>query len=129
MKKRLYYFSPFILIPCLAFLFDFLDNINIIPMSTSIFLIVLAVICIVLGILSPTNKIFDYTLTIIIPLTLFCTMFILGFLDRGDSIYPEFSLVYAFEVAFQDWCLITYCIMALITCCASFRPFRIVAKQ
>ena len=128
MKKYLYYITPFILIPAIGLLCDYLDNINLIHMSSYIVGLVLAFISVVIGNLSPTNRSFDYIMTIIMPLSFFCLMFLGGFLDRDCSGKSDFSLTDAVDTAFQSWCLIFYCIMAVMTFFASFKPMR-VAKR
>ena len=127
-KKCLYYTSPFIFVPFIVLLCEHLDNVNLINMSPNLLIIVLALISFVIANLTPTHKNLDYIITVVMPLSFFCTMFIGGFLDRGCSGHPELSLVDAFEAAFQPWCLSAYCIMSLIALCASFKPIRIVKR-
>ena len=125
MKRCLYYITPFVLIPVVMLLSEYMDNMDLIPMSPYILFAELAVSCIVIGNLSPTNKNFDYIITLIMPLSLFCMMFIAGFLDRGCSGELAFSPTRACEVACQPLGLVAYCVMALITFLASFKPIRI----
>ena len=128
MKKYVYYMTPFIFVPTLMLLCDFLDNINMIHMSPYILVVVLTLCCIAVGIFSPADKNFDYIITMIMPVSFFGIMFIGGFLDRGCSGKPELSFIDAFDTAFQPWCIIVYCIMAVITFLASFKAIRVMKR-
>ena len=125
MKRRLYYITPFIIIPLLMLMCECLDNAGIIRMSPYILIVTLAFISFVFGNLSPTDKRFDYIMTVIIPLAFFCFMFIIGFLDK-DDMETRFHLDKAFKVSLQLFALYSYCLMALITFLASFKPIRIM---
>ena len=118
MKRYLYYITPFMFIEIVSLLCSHLDNI-------SLYFIMLLLICILIGSISPTNKNFDYVITLITPLTFLGILFLRGFLESDCSGIPTFSLDEAFETAFQPSALIAYCVMALTTFLASFKPIRI----
>ena len=124
MKRYLYYIIPFIFVPVLMLIFQYLDDSNIVNLSPYILIIVLTLISVFAGISSPTHKIFNYIITIITPLSFFGFMFIIGFLDKGD-LETRFHLDRALKAVSQPWCLIAYCVMALTTFLASFKPIRI----
>lgn len=128
LKRYLYYFSPFVLIPAVSLLCDYMDDIGLINMSIFIITVLLALISIAVGILSPTHRRFDYVMVAIMPLAFFGVMFISGFLDRGCSGQLGLSLNNALEIAFQPWCLMIYCVMAVSTLVASLKSIRISKK-
>ena len=128
MKKFLYYMIPFIIIPISVLVCEFLDNRSLIKMSPYILFGVLALCSAIIGNLTPTNKNFDYTMAIIMPLSMFCTMFVGGLWDRGCSGIPRFSFNHACNVAFQAGALLMYIFMFLITFLASFKAIRITRK-
>ena len=127
MKKKLYYVLPFVAVPLLLLICDMLDNMNILQMSSYIGTAVLLFFSVVMGFFSTTNKTFDYLLTAIMPLSFFCCMFFLGFLEENDVV-TRFSLYKAVEVAFQPIALQLYFLMAITTFLASFKRFRNVKK-
>ncbi len=124
MKQYVYYITPFMLVPLTMLLCEYLDNVPVINMTPYILIIVLALISVVMGNLSPTKKIFDYMMTIIMPLSFFCFLFIYGFLAK-DDLETRFNLHIALRTVSQDWTMIAYGVMALTTFLASFKPIRI----
>lgn len=124
MKKRMYYVVSFMLIPTLLLLCELLDNTRLLDMSSYVVVAILGLACIAMGIISPTNKKFDYVLAVIMPMSLFFTMMVVGFLNRGDLGTLGLSITDAFETALQPGCLIAYSVMAIMIFLASFRAIR-----
>ena len=120
MKNKLYYVIPFVAVPLLLLICDELDNIKLLQMNPYI-------ISSVLLLFSTTQKTFDYLLTVIVPLSLFCFMFVGGFLSLSD-VYNRFNLYKAVKTAFQPICLQLYFLMAITTFLASFKRFRNIKK-
>ncbi len=125
MKKTIYYVCPFIIIPCLCLLCEFLNKRDVLQMNPYIFFAELFIISVIIGNLSPTHRRFDYIMTIIMPLSLFISMFIGGFIDETD-LGGRFYMYRAFEVAFQPLALMLYFMMGLTTFFASYKSFRII---
>ena len=123
MKKKLYYVIPFIVVPILMLLCEILDNAELLNMNTYVLCGVLALSSAVFGFLSPSNKSMDYLLTLIMPLSLFCTMFVCGFLSKSD-LGSRFHIYRAVDVAVQPIALILYFAMAIIASVASLKYFR-----
>ena len=94
-------------------------------MNPYIFFAELFIISVIIGNLSPTHRRFDYIMTIIMPLSLFISMFIGGFIDETD-LGGRFYMYRAFEVAFQPLALMLYFMMGLTTFFASYKSFRII---
>ena len=125
MKKRLYYVMPFVVLAIITQLSSYMDRIDLINMNRYIWMAQLLIVSIVRGNITPTNKKFDYLMTFVVPLSYFCICFMLGFLDRGEFGTPAFSVNDGFETAFQSFFVIRYCVMAVVTFLASFKPIRI----
>ena len=123
MKRKLYYLMPFIVVPILMMLFEVLDNADLLKMNPYIFGGVLALSSAVFGFLSSSKKSVDYLLALIMPLSLFCFMFVVGFLDK-DDMGGRFHIYKAVDAAFQPIVLILYFAMAIITLLASLKYFR-----
>ena len=123
MKKFFYYASPLIMIPAVLLIVEHIDNLINIPLILYFIIISIFLSCI-MGILSPTHYKFDYILTVIMPLSLFCFMFIYGFLDKND-LGSSCHLDRAFKAALQPTCLIVYCCMAISAFLSSHNKVRI----
>ena len=123
MKKKLYYVIPFIVVPTLMLFCELLDNAELLKMNLYILGGVLALSSAVFGFLSPSNKSMDYLLTLIMPLSFFCTMFVCGFLSKSD-LGSRFHIYRAVDVAVQPIALILYFAMAIIASVASLKYFR-----
>ena len=123
MKKSLYYVIPFVAVPVLLILCDVLDNKKLLQMNPYIISAVLLLFSVAMGFFSTTNKTFDYLLTVIMPISLFCFMFVGGFLSLSD-VYNRFNLYKAVKTAFQPIALQLYFLMAITTFLASFKRFR-----
>ena len=129
MKKIFYYALPFILSPVILSLCECIDNnINTKLISPYFLIVIFILTSFIMGNLSQTYNKFDYIITIIMPLSLFCCMFISGFLDKSD-LGTRFHFSRAFKTAFQPWCLIIYCCVAISTFLSSYKKIRIkIAK-
>lgn len=124
MKKAIYYGCPLIIIPCFCLLCEFLNKKDVLEIYPYLFLVVLFIICAMIANFTPTQKSFDFIMTAILPLSMFCTMFIGGFLDETD-LGGRFYIDRAFEVAFQPIALLAYLIIAIVAFISSFKLFRI----
>ncbi len=123
MKIKLYYIIPFAVMPILMLLCEMMFKIDL-PISPYIVFVVLTVIFSAIeGFFSPTHRFFDCLLAVIIPLSLFCFMFIGGFLDKTDM-GTRFRLSKAIDVAFQLPLILMYIITAITTFLCSFKPLR-----
>lgn len=124
MRKIFYYISPFAVIPAAMFLGDFIVHATKISVFFPYFLIMPTLLSFMIGLLSSTRHKFDYIMAVLMPLSLFCFMFIVGFLDESDLV-ERFQPDRAFEVALQPWCLVVYCCMAIavfLSSCPKLRP-------
>lgn len=128
MKKKLYYAIPFVAVPLLLLLCEVLDNMNLLQMSPYILGAVLLLFSVAMGFFSTTHRTFDYLLTAIMPFTLFCCMFVVGFLDKSD-LESRFHLYKAVNAAFQPIALQLYFLMAIATFLASFKRFRVIKNH
>lgn len=128
MKQKLYYSVPFVAVPILLLLCEALDNMKLLQMSPYILGAVLLLFSVAMGFLSTTYRTFDYLLTAITPLSLFCCMFLAGFLDKSD-LGSRFHLYRAVNVAFQPIALLLYFLMAIATFLASYKRFRDIKNQ
>ena len=128
MKKNLYYILPFIVIPILMLPLEVLNNIEVIKMSPYILGVVLMIISAVFGFLSTTDRLFDYLMIVIMPLSFFCFMFAIGFLGEDDLGY-RFYLYKALQASFQPIALQFYFLMAMTTFLTSFRYLRNLKKH
>lgn len=127
MKSKLYYVVPFVAVPIILLLCDELDNKKLFQMNSYTLSAVLLLFCVAMGFFSTTNKTFDYLLTIIMPMSMFCFMFVGGFLSLSD-LDTRFHLYKAVKVAFQPIVLHLYFLMAITTFLASFKRFRNIKK-
>ena len=123
MKKKLYYAIPFVAVPLLLLLCELFDNMNLLQMSPYILIAVLILFSLVMGFFSPTHRKFDYLLSGIMPLSLFCCLFVVGFLDKTD-LETRFHLYKAVNTAFQPVALHLYFLMAIATFLASYKCLR-----
>ena len=125
MKKALYYLSPFILVPFSAFIMEACDNMKIVKMSAVWFFGIYIILSAIIGNLTPTKMKFDYIMTALMPLSLFCTMFAAGLLHRED-LGSRFHFDKAFETALQPILLVLYLFMGLVVLGTSFYKIRLV---
>ena len=128
MRQKLYYVIPFMAIPLLLLLCEVIDGMNILRMFPYIPGVLLLLFSATIGFFSTTHRTFDYLLTAIMPLSLFCCMFVVGFLDKCD-LDCRFHLYKAVNAAFQPFALQLYFLMAIATFLVSFKPFRDIKKR
>ena len=128
MKKKLYYVTPFVAVPLLLLLCEVLDNMNLLPMSPYILSAILLLFSGAMAFFSTSSKTFDYLLTLIMPLSLFLCMFVVGFLGESD-LGTRFHLYKAVDAAFQPIALLLYFLMAIVAFLTSFKHFRDIKKR
>jgi hypothetical protein len=128
MKKKLYYVTPFVAVPLLLLLCEVLNNMNLLPMSPYILSAILLLFSGAMAFFSPSSKTFDYLLTLIMPLSLFLCMFVVGFLGESD-LGTRFHLYKAVDAAFQPIALLLYFLMAIVAFLTSFKHFRDIKKR
>lgn len=126
--NKLYYAIPFVVVPLLFLLCEVLSNIKLLQMSPYILGIALLLFAGAIGFFSPTHRTFDYLLTAITPISFFCWMVVVGFLDKSD-LGTRFHLYKAVSVAFQPIALQLYLFMAIVTFLTSFDRFRDIKKH
>lgn len=102
----------------------FMNKRDVLEIYPYFFLVILFIISSMIANFTPTQKNFDFIITAILPLSMFCTMFIDGFLDETD-LGGRFYIDRAFEVAFQPIALLEYLIIAVLAFISSFKLFRI----
>lgn len=123
MKKKLYYVLPFIVVPTLVLLCELLDNIELLKMNPYILGVFLVLSSAFFGFLSPSDRSVDYLITLVMPLSLFCFMFVGGFLSKSD-LETRFHLSNAVDISFQPIALFFYVAMAIIAFVASLKFFK-----
>ena len=128
MKKQLYYMLPFVVIPVLMLFCEMLDNTELLKMKPYIMGTFLLISSAFFGFFSPSYRNIDYLITLVMPLSMFCFMFIVGFFDESD-LGTRFHLSQAISVSFQPIALGLYVAMAIITFIASLKFFRNLKKH
>lgn len=128
MKRFFYYLTPFVLIPVVMIFYEYIDNTSKISMSPYICIITLIFISMIMGNLSHTQKRFDYVLSAVMPISLFCFAFIIGFLSKCD-LETRFHLDKAFKTAFQHEFIVAYCCMAIFSFLCSYERFGLRSKH
>ena len=126
--KRIYYMIPFVLVPVSMIVCDLLDDAQVIKMSPYIMGAVLLLLSLIWGNLTRTDKNVDLHITWIMPLSLFATMFVAGFLDQND-LGTRFSFWRGFEVATQEIAMLLYIGMMVIAFVASIKPLRLMRRK
>lgn len=127
MRKFIYYISPFIIIPSVLLIGEYIDNLIAIPMFPYFIIIPIFLSCI-MGILSPTHYKFDYIITVIMPLSLFCFMLVGGFFDKSD-LGTRFHLDRALVTALNPICLLEYFCMTISAFLLSCKKIRTKIKK
>ncbi len=123
MKKKLYYILPFIVVPALMLFCELLDNTELLKMNPYIMGAFLLLFSALFGFLSPSDRSVDYVIAIVMPLSLFCFMFVVGFLST-DDLGTRFYLYKAVDTSFQPIALFLYVAMTIIAFVASLKVFR-----
>ena len=128
MKKKLYYAMPFIAVPALMLLYELFDTLGLIQMSPYIIAVCLLLVSAAFGFFSSSENVFDYVMTVIMPLSMFCFMFIIGFLSKSDM-ETRFHLYKAVDASFQPFTLLLCLSMAIVTLLTSLKRFRNLKKR
>ena len=126
MKKTIYYIAPFAVFPLLVLLINSLDSME---MQSNIWkpltLILFFLFAALMGTLSPTEKKFDYLMTLLIPAAFLCTLFVSLYFDEGCDGLPQLSLHHALNMHYYRVWLPYVAIMTGITFVTSFKPIRV----
>ena len=126
MKKTIYYIAPFAVFPLLVLLINSLDSME---MQSNIWkpltLILFFLFAALMGTLSPTERKFDYLMSLLIPAAFLCTLFVLLYFDEGCDGLPQFSLHHALNMHYYRVWLPYVAIMTGITFVTSFKPIRV----
>ena len=126
MKKAIYYIAPFVVFPLLVLLINFLDSME---MQSNIWqaftLVLFFLFAALMGALSPTEKTFDYLMTLLIPAAFLCTLFVSLYFDEGCDGLPQLSLHHALNMHYYRVWFPYVAIMTGITFIASFKPIRV----
>ena len=129
MKKAIYYIAPFVVFPLLVLLINFLDSIE---MQSNIWqaltLILFFMFSALMGTLSPTEKKFDYLITLLTPTAFLCTLFVFLYFDEGCDGLPQLSLHHALNVHYYRVWLPYVVLMTGITFITSCKPIRVAKK-
>ena len=121
--KLFYYLLPFAVVPGAMILCELLDNAGIVQMSPILAGGLLLLLSALLGFCSFTEKEVDVAATVLMPLSLFVFMFLVGLLDGGD-LGTRFSIDRALSSSLSPLSLTLYVLMASVTLFASLRIFR-----
>ena len=130
MKKTIYYFSPFVIIPIIFLIATLLESVEILKPTAPFFLFTaLFIFSLAIGVLSPTKTTFDYVITAIIPCSVLLSLFVGLLFDEGCDGKPQLSLSHALNMEYYKvWLPIVLTIM-LITFITSFKPIRSIVKS
>lgn len=128
MNKKLYDCIPFVGLPLLMLLCEAVDNWTSLPVFPYILCGSLLLFSGVMGFFSPSRRTFDYWMTAIMPVSLFCCLFVAGFLEK-DDLETRFNLYKAVKAAFQPIALQLYLSMAAVTFLASFKGLRKIMSK
>ena len=125
MKKHRYYIISCLVLLLITDLSWLLDNLGIISLNFNIFSTVMVIASIVIGNLSPTNKLFDYALPVVSVIGYNCYRFICGFFAKTD-LETRFSIFEAISWVTGDTTRLLCAMIAVATFLASFKPIRIL---
>ena len=125
MKKHRYYIISCLVLLLITDLTCLLDNLGIISLNFNIFSTAMVIASIVIGNLSPTNKLFDYALPVVSVISYQCQRFICGFFAKTD-LETRFSIFEAISWVTVDTTLLLCAMIAVATFLASFKPIRIL---
>ena len=126
MKKTIYYIAPFVVFPLLVLLINCLDSMKMQPnIWKPLTLILFFLFAALMGTLSPTERKFDYLMSLLIPAAFLCTLFVLLYFDEGCDGLPQFSLHHALNMHYYRVWLPYVAIMTGITFITSFKPIRV----
>ena len=121
--KRRYYVFAFGAVALLLAALELMDNVARLPVFPWLLIGGLVLVSAGAGFFSPSHQRFDLLVTVLMPLALFCCMFVAGFLDK-DDLETRFHLYNASRAAFQPIAWQLYALMAVTAFAASFKPLR-----
>ena len=125
MKKAVYYFSPFVIVPIIFLITALLESVGILEPIVPYFVFAsLFLFAVLIGIMSQSKAKFDYIMTAFIPLSVFLTLFVSLIFDKGCDGTPQLSLSHALNVEYYRAWLPIAIIMTAITFVFSFQPIR-----
>ncbi len=119
--KWLYYLVPFVLLPAFLQASDYLGDYLIWEVALAIVWGILFLIPAAMGFFSPTKRAFDWALLILVPISMYWAIIIVGYFDR---VYCGRYISNAKNIANDPRTLLIYAGMALIAFLASYRRFR-----
>ena len=125
MRKTIYYLSPFLIFPVVFFTITLLDSVlNRVEffsiIEPHILYATLFFLPALIGATSPAKTTFDYGITLIVPISVFLSLFLSLLFDESDL--P--ALHHALNTAYYPIWLPIALIMMVITFIASFLPIR-----
>lgn len=130
MKKTVYYFCPFIIIPILFLTLTLLESMDVLrSIMPYLLFAVLFLFSAIIGVLSPTSRKFDYIMTTLIPISVLFSLFIALFFDKGCDGKAQLSLSHATNIEYYYSWLPIAAIMMVITFIASFKSVRNIVKN
>ena len=130
MKKVIYYFSPFIIVPFLFLIFTLLEDTAFLEAIVPYVLFAAVFIfAFVIGVFSSSKTKFDYIMTVIVPISVLVCLFIFLFFDEGCDGGPQLSLHHALNMEYYKVWLPIALIMMVITFISSFKPIRNIVKK
>lgn len=124
MKKYLYYIMSFIVMVIIEITLEYLSRNDLIDIPFSLFVCVCILMCVVAGNITPANTKFDYIITILAPLSLFCVAFIWSFVTK-DDLESKFNISQAIKDATGYNLLYLYIAMAISAFVSSYKSIRI----
>lgn len=122
MKKHRYYIISCLVLVLVRFLCSLLIDIG---MNFYMLATTMVIASIIIGNLSPTNKLFDYALPVVSVIGYNCYRFICGFFAKTD-LETRFSIYEAISWVTVDTSLLLCAMIAVATFLASFKPIRIL---
>ena len=125
MKKAVYYFSPFVIIPIIFLITTLLESVEMLnPIAPYFVFASLFLFAILIGTMSKSKLKFDYIITAFIPLSVFLALFVSLLFDEGCDGMPQFLLSHALNIEYYRIWLPIAIIMTAITFVFSFKPIR-----
>jgi len=125
MKKAVYYFSPFVIIPIIFLITTLFESVEVLePIAPYFVFASLFLFAVLIGTMSQSKTKFDYIMTFFVPLSVFLTLFVSLLFDEGCDGTPQLSLSHALNVQYYRAWLPIAIIMTVITFVFSFQPIR-----
>ena len=125
MKKAIYYFSPFVIIPIVFLITTLLESAEELNSIAPYFVFAsLFLFAVLIGTMSQSKLKFDYIITAFIPLSVFLALFVSLLFDDGCDGTPQLSLSHALNVGYYRAWLPIAIIMMVVTFVFSFKPIR-----